>query len=121
MALGAEGETRAALYLEKKGYRIEDRNVRAGGVEMDLVARRRRLVVFIEVKTRRTRRFGPPEMAVDAAKRRRLVRGAHAWLSQNGRGVARARFDVISWQVESTSNGDIWHLRHLEGAFEADE
>jgi len=110
---------RAALYLETKGYRIEGRNVRAGGVEMDLIARRGGLVVFIEVKTRRTRLFGPPEMAVDTAKRRRLVRGAQVWLNENGRGVAGARFDVIGWQVESTSTGEMWHLRHLEAAFEA--
>lgn len=118
-ALGAEGETRAAHYLKKKGYRIEGRNVRAGGVELDLIVRRGRHVVFVEVKTRRTRHFGPPEMAVDAAKRSRLVRGAQVWLSEFGRGLSTARFDVIAWQVEPTPGGDIWQLRHIEAAFEA--
>ena len=119
--LGREGERRAALYLTEKGYRIEDQNVRAGGVEIDLVVRRGRTVVFVEVKTRRSRRFGPAELAVDARKQSRLIQGALAWLSQKGRGVAHARFDVIAWEIGADStNRDHWKCRHLEGAFEAD-
>lgn len=117
--LGAEGETRAAHYLESRGYRIVARNVRAGGVELDLVARRGRLVVFVEVKTRRTRRFGPPELAVDRAKRQRLVAGAQAWLYEDRRRFARVRFDVIAWQVSAEAPGKpAWALRHIENAFE---
>ena len=51
--LAVAGEARAAAYLARRGYRIVARNVRAGGVEIDIVARRGRLVVFAEVKTRR--------------------------------------------------------------------
>ena len=120
LSLGHEGERRAALYLRRKGYRIEDQNVRVGGVEIDLIARRGRMVIFVEVKTRRSRRFGPPELAVDARKQRKLVQGALAWLSEKGRGVSHARFDVIAWQVESTSKAsETWECRHIEGAFEA--
>ena len=119
--LGQEGEKRAALYLKRKGYRIEDQNVRIGGVEIDLVARRGRTVVFVEVKTRRSRRFGPAELAVDARKQSRLIRGAVAWLATKGRGVAQARFDVIAWEVgRASTNPDHWKCRHLEGAFEAE-
>lgn len=122
LALGAEGEARAELYLKAKGYRIIARNVRAGGVELDLVVRHRRTLVFVEVKTRRSRRFGPPELAVDAGKQARLVTGARAWLGEHGRGVERARIDVVSWQVEARSGEpDQWRLRHFENAFEADE
>lgn len=121
MTLGREGEKRAAAYLKRKGYRIVEQNVRAGGVEIDLVVRRGRTVVFVEVKTRRSRRFGPAELAVDARKQSRLIRGAVAWLARKGRGVARARFDVIAWEVGSGStNHDHWKCRHLEGAFEAE-
>jgi len=120
LALGAEGESRAAAFLARRGYRIVARNVRAGGVEIDIVALRGRLVVFVEVKTRRSRSFGPPEAAVDARKQARLVRGAAAWL-QAHRGLARrTRFDVIICEPGSrggTSGG--WRLRHLEGAFDA--
>jgi putative endonuclease len=120
LALGVEGEIRAAAFLARRGYRIVARNVRAGGVEIDIVALRGRLVVFVEVKTRRSRIFGPPEAAVDARKQARLVRGAAAWL-QAHRGLARrTRFDVIV--CEPGSVGDTrrgWRLRHLEGAFDA--
>ncbi len=117
--LGAEGEARAAHYLENRGYRIVARNVRAGGVELDLVARRGRLVIFVEVKTRRTRRFGPPELAVDRAKRQRLVAGARAWLYEDHRRFERVRFDVMAWQVSAEGPGkDSWALRHIENAFE---
>ncbi|UCE86159.1 MAG: YraN family protein [Deltaproteobacteria bacterium] len=115
-ALGAEGEARAAAHLERRGYRVIDRNVRAGGVELDLVATRARLVVFVEVKTRRGRRHGPAEDAVDALKRARLVRGAAAWLRSHDVRPSRVRFDVIA--VEARPNGE-FALRHLEGAFDA--
>ena len=122
LSLGQEGEKRAQQYLEEKGYRIEGRNVRAGGVEIDLIARRRRAIVFIEVKTRRSRLFGPPEMAVDKKKRRRLAQGARAWLAKNGTGVSEGRFDVIAWEVESVKGGqDVWHCRHFEDAFYEEE
>jgi len=118
--LGAEGEQRAALLLERKGYRIEARNVRAGGVEIDIVARRGGLVVFVEVKTRRSTRFGSPESAVDAPKQARLVEGAAAWLRERGAGAGRARFDVVAWQVEEVGDGPSrWHGVHIEGAFAA--
>ena len=120
-ALGAEGEARAARYLADRGYRIVDRNVRAGGVELDLVVRRGRTIVFVEVKARRTRRFGMPEEAVDAAKQQRLVRGARAWLRENPTRSARVRFDVVACDVEraGASGQPVWHIRHLEAAFDA--
>lgn len=120
LALGAEGETRAAAFLARRGYRIVARNVRAAGVEIDIVARRGPLVVFVEVKTRRSRSFGPPEAAVDARKQARLVRGAAAWLQAHRGFARRTRFDVIVCEPgpgEDSRRG--WRLRHLEGAFDA--
>lgn len=115
--LGAEGEARAAAHLARAGYRIVDRNVRAGGVEIDLVAERAGLVVFVEVKTRRSRAHGAPEEAVDARKRARLTRGAAAWLRERRLRFRRARFDVIT--CEPAPSGQ-WHLKHWEGAFDAE-
>ena len=117
-ALGAEGEARAARFLAARGYRVVDRNVRVGGVEIDLVATRGRLVVFVEVKTRRSRAAGAPEEAVDFRKRERLARGALAWLAANGRPGLRARLDVIACEWDGESR---WLVRHWEGAFEAGE
>ena len=115
-SLGAEGEDRAAAYLVRRGYRIVDRNVRAGGVEIDLIALRAGTIAFVEVKTRRSRRFGPPELAVDAAKQARLVRGAAAWLRAHPGRFRRARFDVMTCELAAQGS---WRIRHLRAAFDA--
>jgi len=114
--LGAQGEALAAAHLERQGYRIVGRNVRADGVELDLVAARGRLRVFVEVKTRGSRRLGLPEEAIDGRKRARLVRGAAAWMREHRVRAGRVRFDVIA--VERAAGGG-WTLRHLPGAFDA--
>jgi putative endonuclease len=115
-ALGAEGEARAARLLEHRGYRILERNVRAGGVEIDLVVERAGLVAFVEVKTRSARRHGAPEEAVDARKQARLLRGASAWLRGRRPRPRRVRFDVV---VCEPGPGDDWRVEHWEGAFDA--
>ena len=114
--LGAQGEALAAAHLAREGYRIVGRNVRAQGVELDLVAAKGDLRVFVEVKTRHSRRLGLPEEAVDRRKRERLVRGAAAWMREHRVRAGSVRFDVIA--VERSANGD-WELRHLRGAFDA--
>jgi len=115
-SLGRAGEDEAAAYLARRGYRLLARNVRAAGVELDLVVERAGVVVFVEVKTRRSRWLGAPEAAVDARKQARLVRGGAAWLREHRPHARRARFDVIS--CEPRRAGD-WRLTHLEAAFEA--
>ena len=114
--LGCDGETRAARHLSERGWRILGRNVRAGGVELDIVAARAATVAFVEVKTRRSRGHGRPEEAVDARKQARLVRGAAAWLHAQPRRFACVRFDVIVCEVDTRG---AWRLRHLENAFDA--
>ena len=115
LALGAAGEACAALHLRRLGFRILARNLRSGGVEIDVIAARGSLVVFVEVKTRRSRRAGLPEEAVDARKQERLVAGAAAWLREHPGVAARIRFDVISCEGDP----DAFRVRHLEGAFDA--
>jgi putative endonuclease len=115
-ALGAEGEARAERFLAARGWRILERNARAAGVELDLVAERAGTLAFVEVKTRRTGRLGAPEEAVDARKRARLVRGAAAWLRARRGRPQRVRFDVIVCEADACGG---WRLRHLEAAFDA--
>jgi putative endonuclease len=117
-ALGAAGERRAAEFLVARGWRVLARNVRAAGVELDLVATRGRVVAFVEVKTRRSRAAGAPEEAVDFRKRARLARGAAAWLAEHAPRHARARFDVVACEWDGAEG---WTIRHLEGAFDAGE
>ncbi len=101
--LGTLGEACAAAYLQTAGYRILAQNVRADGVEIDLIALHARILVFVEVKTRRSTTHGRAEEAVDLRKQMRLVRGACAWLQmqrQSNTPFLRAmhgmRFDVIA-------------------------
>jgi len=119
-ALGAEGEVRAARFLEERGYRIVARDLRAGGVQIDLIARRGPLVAFVEVKTRRSQRLGAPEEALSEQQRARLVRGAAAWLQARraeGARPARVRFDLVACAVDARGH---WHIEHWPGAFDAD-
>lgn len=81
--LGRAGEDRAVAYLQDQGYEILARNWRAPTGEIDVIARTGRQLVFVEVKTRRGGDFGDPLEAVDARKRARLWRLAHAWLERN--------------------------------------
>jgi putative endonuclease len=82
-ARGRAAERRVAWHYRLRGYRILARNVRAGGVELDLIVRRGRRLVFCEVKLKEGPRFGDPLEAVDEWKRERLRRGAQAWLLEN--------------------------------------
>jgi putative endonuclease len=82
-ARGRAGERRVARHYRLRGYRILARNVRAGGVELDLVVRRGRRLVFVEVKLKEGPGYGDPLDAVDEWKRTRLRRGARAWLLAN--------------------------------------
>jgi putative endonuclease len=94
-ALGQAGEDRAAAWYRAHGYAILHRNWRCREGELDLVARRGRELVFVEVKTRRTDRFGTPAEAVTPAKQRRLRALAGRYVAATGaRGAVR--FDVVS-------------------------
>ena len=74
------GERLAARHYRLRGYRILAANARAGGHELDLVVRRGRRLVFVEVKERAREAYGGPVGAVDREKRRRVRRAAASWL-----------------------------------------
>jgi putative endonuclease len=99
-ALGKTGEEAAVRYLQAHGYRILERNFRCRFGEIDLIARDAGVLVFIEVKTRRSHTFGPPAMAVTSAKQRHLIKAAQLFLSRTGRQHEVCRFDVISVEVD---------------------
>ena len=95
-ALGRSGEDRVAEWYLGQGYEVLARNWRCRAGELDLVVARRRLVVFCEVKTRTSERFGAPAEAVTAAKRARIRRLAARWLADAPRAPRAIRFDVAS-------------------------
>ena len=116
--LGNRGEETAAAYLEQKGYAILERQYRTPVGEIDLIARDGRTLAFIEVKTRRSARYGQPAAAVGREKQRRITRAA-MWYMMNKKRQGETppcRFDVV--EIYATPEG-AWNVRHLENAFEA--
>ena len=95
-ALGAAGEAQAATWYEAHGYEVVCRNWRCRDGELDLVVRRGRELVFVEVKTRTTDRFGTPAEAVTLAKQRRLRGLAARYLADTDTRAGDLRFDVVA-------------------------
>lgn len=96
LGLGRLGEDLAARYLERRGYTILARNVRTPVGELDIVARDRGHLLFIEVKTRRSHAYGVPAEAVGARKQRQIVRAAQWYLVSARHPGLQPRFDVIA-------------------------
>jgi putative endonuclease len=93
--LGDAGEDLAAAALKKQGYKILARNYTTPLGEIDLIARHRGELVFIEVKTRKSLRFGEPQDAVSAPKQARLRKLADYYLKRQRLGEVPVRFDVV--------------------------
>lgn len=107
--LGRAGEQAAAGLLQRGGFDIAGRNWKCASGEMDLIARRGSLVVFCEVKTRRTDAYGLPAEAVGWAKQQRLRRIAAEWLAANRAGRVDVRFDVVSVTVRD-GRAEVVHI-----------
>jgi len=101
-ALGRRGERAAEKHLRRIGYRIVARNFRAAGAEIDLVAIDGDTLVFVEVKTRRSRAAGAPEEAVDERKQKRMRRAAEVFARRYRADEIEMRFDIIA--VDASGN-----------------
>ncbi|HLH48256.1 MAG TPA: YraN family protein [Roseiarcus sp.] len=107
---GLRAEWLAAVYLSIKGYRILARKFVVAGGEIDLIARRRDVIAFVEVKARPG--FDEALLAIDAVKRRRIARAARLWLTRNPAAMqATLRGDAVLIAPRR------WP-RHVEAAFE---
>lgn len=113
MEFGRWGEGKAESSLLKKGYEIIERNYRMGRGEIDLICRDGETIVFVEVKARGGKEFGPPEAAIDKRKRQQLIKLAKRYLAKkNLWGKVDSRFDVIAVDYERG-------IVHIEDAFRA--
>ncbi|MFH5822486.1 YraN family protein [Georgenia sp. AZ-5] len=112
-AVGAYGERVAARALAERGLEVIERNWRCRHGEIDLVALDRATgeVVFVEVKTRRSARYGHPAEAVTRAKLGRLRRLAGMWLSEHDVRAGGARLDVVAVLVQAGGAARVEHLR----------
>lgn len=116
--LGARGETLAADYLKQQGYTILARNWRWPQLgEMDIVAQDGDCLAFVEVKTRRTHRFGSPEEAITRDKQARLIDLAHAYLAEVvGTQDVHWRIDAVA--IEISPRGRVQRLELFRNAVE---
>jgi putative endonuclease len=110
---GSLGEAFAREYLEREGFRILRTNYRAEGAEVDIIAEEGDVLVFCEVKYRRTGEYGPPELALTSHKRAQVRRAALAYLAEKGIEDRACRFDVVALQQKGSS----LDLRHWRNAF----
>ena len=114
--VGRTGEEIARGFLQKKGYKVVAANARTPFGEIDLVARHRHAIVFIEVRTRRSSSLGPPYLSVTWAKQRRIMRNALFYLKSRGLLRADWRIDVVSVKLNALYQAE--RIDHFENAVE---
>ena len=100
LIVGRTGEDAAVQYLLQRGYCILERNYRCRFGEIDLVARDGDTLTFIEVKTRRSRTFGPAAAAVTYTKQRHLIKASQMYMVQHGKRDDLCRFDVVTIDMD---------------------
>lgn len=93
---GKQSESLASNYLRLSGYKILELNYRNRIGEIDIIARDGPVLVFIEVKSRKTARFGSPKNAVTPKKQVKISKTALAYLKKTGQLNSKARFDVVA-------------------------
>ncbi len=121
--IGRLGEDIAVAYLKKQKYKIVDRNIHVSHNEIDIIAKNKEYIVFVEVKTRSADRdmnscFGTPAMAVDTQKIKRTVTAARTYISTSKYKKLQPRLDVIEIYLDKDTF-DILNTNHIINAFDA--
>ncbi|MBE8950558.1 MAG: YraN family protein [Quinella sp. 3Q1] len=115
---GKFGEDSAAKFLEAQGYTIVARNFRIRSAEIDIIARRDDVLVFVEVKARSDIRHGLPSEAVTFRKQKKIIEAAGVFLQDENFSECACRFDI----VEVYLRGDcVEEINHIENAFEVEQ
>ena len=110
------GESLAVAHLKARGCKILAQNYRALRGEIDVIVQDGRFLVFVEVKTRRSLKFGVPQAAVTQQKQKQISKIALAYLQAKNLWEVPCRFDVIG--IHLSDRSELLHLEHIEGAFE---
>jgi putative endonuclease len=104
LSLGERGETAACRFLKAQGYEILERNYKCKLGEIDVIARRRGRLAFIEIKTRTSAQFGMPQEAVDLRKQEKIFKVAQWYLKEKNLSGSPVAFDVVAilWREGQT-------------------
>ncbi|MBQ3726787.1 MAG: YraN family protein [Selenomonadaceae bacterium] len=113
--LGKLGEDCAAKFLEAEGYTIVDRNFRIRSAEIDIIARRDNLIIFVEVKARSNIRHGLPVEAVNLRKQKKIIEAAGVFLQDENFCDCACRFDVVEVYLRGEC---VEEIHQIENAFE---
>jgi len=110
---GKSGEKKAVEFLKGKGFEILFTNYRYGHKEIDIIARDKNYIAFIEVKAGNSKLFGPPQGWVNIRKQRKLAEVATAFLQEHEFPGCDFRFDVVA--IDTSSGEDV--IEHIQNAF----
>ena len=111
--IGNYGEDCAAKFLEKNKYKIIERNFSCKFGEIDIIAKDKNILVFVEVKSRTNEMYGTPAMAVNYYKRKNIVKTAKYYIMKNKLQNEFCRFDVVEILLENDDN----NIRLIKNAF----
>lgn len=113
--LGKLGEDSATIFLEAAGYKIIARNFRIRSAEIDIIAQRDDVIVFVEVKARSNIRHGLPSEAVNLRKQKKIIEAAGVFLQDENFCDCACRFDVVEVYLRGEC---VEEINHIENAFE---
>jgi putative endonuclease len=114
-ALGQWGEEAAADYLIQHGMVVIDRNIRTPYGEIDLLARQGEDLIFVEVKTRTTQSYGPPETAITSGKRRHMIDSASHYIQEHPEYGTSWRLDVAAVTKNLAGEVEILYFENAVG------
>mmetsp|Transcript_5062 Transcript_5062/g.2837 ORF Transcript_5062/g.2837 Transcript_5062/m.2837 type:complete len:126 (+) Transcript_5062:4834-5211(+) len=113
---GQESEVLAVTYLKKNDYKILKQNFRTKFGEIDIIAKDKNVLVFVEVKARKSLDYGKPKHSVTFNKQKKISKVALFYLKDTKQMNVKARFDIVS--IISTSNYKKPELKIIKNAFE---
>lgn len=114
--LGELGEEIACKYIQSKGMLLLQKNFSCKAGEIDIIAKDKENIVFIEVKTRTSDKYGKPSEAVSIAKQRKIVKTALWYMSQKHLFDYMSRFDVI--ELLQDSEAALFKINYIKDAFQ---
>ncbi|MFA6711869.1 MAG: YraN family protein [Candidatus Caldatribacteriota bacterium] len=112
--IGKIGEELARHYLSKKGYHILEQNYRVVFGEIDIIAEKNNCICFIEVKCRKSQKYGLPEESITKYKMNKIIKVAQLYIKQKGIEDKLFRFDVITLQFNHRL---LANIKHIPNAF----